>query len=402
MVENTEMSVHETHDVFESYDLADEEQIIAEMSGRVTDKYVYTFKQGGQDVTGLSFAGTNWAVREYAKQGEVIRIVGYPHIMVDPMDPDYVIVIVTAQRFAVQRESGKEIALDSTIGVKRQWKFMEKKKYDESGALIGKETVVDPFYLEKATSKAIRNSKQALIPTDIVKKLISRAIDARNGKNVQPRGQQNQQHRQPTGAPQGQVQQGQFAQGQAQARPPVQPPQQPAAPSSSAAAPAGQAAPRPQPASAPAAAPMAGSVPAAQAAAPAPPAVAGPPVQQAPPAVPPPPPPAAPPPAPSGAQEMPKDVMVQKLDAVLKAVYGTQDTAVARQGLQQLTGYPSPADMSVDQIKGLGNVLNSVAKRQSRIQANQIIRNQDNVVIWQGPPPQTAAPAVAPASEAMF
>jgi hypothetical protein len=98
---------------------------------------------------------------------------------------------------------------------------------------------------------------------------------------------------------------------------------------------------------------------------------------------------------------MPKDVMVQKLDAVLKAVYGTQDTAVARQGLHQLTGFLSPMDIPVDQIKMLGNLLNGVMKRQSKIDQNKIVRIQDNVIIWQGPQ-MAASPAAAAESEAMF
>lgn len=359
MVDSTELAPQETHEVFEHYDLADEDQIIAEMSGRVSDKYVYTFKQGGQEVTGLSFAGTNWAVREYAKQGEVIRVVGHPHIIADPTDMDYVIVMVTSQRFAVHKETGKEIPLDNAVGVKRQGKFTEKRKYGPGGELIGHEKVVDPFYIEKAVSKASRNSKQSLIPTETVKKLIARALDSKNGKAVQPKNAQPQQR-----APQGDFQ------GQGQARP-MQPTNQ-----------ASQAPAAPPPAAAPAKAAPAVVPPAA------PPAAQV--VYVSPPAQAPQPPPQAAAPAPVAApaaavQEMPKDVMVQKLDAVLKAVFATQDTAMARQGLHRITGFSSPSDMPVDKIKALGNVLNSVVKKQANIDGNKVVRIADGIILWEGP-----------------
>lgn len=95
--------------------------------------------------------------------------------------------------------------------------------------------------------------------------------------------------------------------------------------------------------------------------------------------------------------------MVQKLDAVLKAVFATQDTGVSRRGLQVLTGYASPADMDVPTIKSLGNVLNSVVKKQARVNQNQVVRLQDNAVIWQGPPvPEAAQAPVSGADDAMF
>lgn len=344
------------------FDLADEDQIISEMSGRVSDNYVYTFKQGGKDVTGLSFAGTNWAVREYAKQGEVIRIVGAPHVVMDPTDPDYVFVTITAQRFAVNVETGKDTALDSTIGVKRQWKMMEKRKYDDSGALTGKDLVQDSFYFEKAVSKATRNAKQALIPADFVKKLIDKAIQSKNGKTIQPR-KGTQQAKVGDGTP------------QSQAAPKAIPIQQPATPTQTVQTqPAqGTAMPIQGPAPVPTTATQQVNITQTTPQAPAP----G---------------PQAPPPA------IPKDVMVQKLDAVLKMVFKTQDGAIARQGLFILTGFQSPSDMEVDKIQALGNTLNAVLRSQAKVQANQIIRIQDNAILWQGPP--MAGPVVDP--NAMF
>jgi hypothetical protein len=154
-------------DPYEIMDLADEEQILAEMAGRVLDRYVYSFEQDGQTVRGLSYAGVNWACREYAKRGEVIRIVGSPEIVQDPTDPEYVIVTVTAQRFAVHPDTGRETPLDSAVGAKRQWTKMR---------LRDGRVVPNKFFLESAISKAQRNAKAALFPSQFVAEMIDAAL----------------------------------------------------------------------------------------------------------------------------------------------------------------------------------------------------------------------------------
>jgi|FLYN01.1.fsa_nt_gi hypothetical protein len=160
--------VHQ-QDQYELMELADEEQILAEMAGRALDRYVYHFNQDGQTVRGLSYAGVNWACREYAKRGEVIRIVGKPEIVQDPTDPEYVIVCVTAQRFAIHPETGRETPLDSAVGAKRQWKNMR---------LRDGRIVPNKFFLESAISKAQRNAKAALFPSQFVAEMIDAALKA--------------------------------------------------------------------------------------------------------------------------------------------------------------------------------------------------------------------------------
>lgn len=157
----------QNQDPYEVMDLADEEQILAEMAGRVLDRYVYSFEQDGQTVRGLSYAGVNWACREYAKRGEVIRIVGSPEIVQDPTDPEYVIVTVTAQRFAVHPDTGRETPLDSAVGAKRQWTKMR---------LRDGRVVPNKFFLESAISKAQRNAKAALFPSQFVAEMIDAAL----------------------------------------------------------------------------------------------------------------------------------------------------------------------------------------------------------------------------------
>lgn len=167
------------HETYEILDRADEEEILAELSGRVTDKYVYTFKQGGQEVPVLSKAGVDWACREYARQGEVIRIID-KEITPDSEDPEYIYIVITAQRFVIDKETLRETPLDSTLGVKRQWRKMRRKKYDGGG----EEVVEDPFFFEKGVSKAIRNAKRNLMPTDFITQIIAKALANKNGKTL--------------------------------------------------------------------------------------------------------------------------------------------------------------------------------------------------------------------------
>jgi len=167
--------VFEDHDALVSLELAEDAMILAEMQGRVIDTYMYEIKTAEGPKEGLTVAGVNFACREYAQRGEVIRIVGKPDILAaDPQDPDYVIVAVMVQRFRVA-ENGDSVPLDNAMGIKRQWKKMEVGcKRNENGRPIpgtGK-IVTDPFYMEKAVSKAVRNSKKALIPANVVLELL--------------------------------------------------------------------------------------------------------------------------------------------------------------------------------------------------------------------------------------
>lgn len=356
MIEETGLTPHaDAHEIFESFDLADEQLILEELAGRVTDKYVYTFKQKGQEIQGLSKAGTDWAVREYAKQGEVIRVIGkQPEIILDPTDPDYIITIVVAQRFIVNKETGKEIALDSRFGTKRQWKYMEKKKYDEQGNVVGEEIVPDPFYIEKSESKASRNALQKLIPTDFVKKMISKALELKNGRSV-------------TTAPKGRTTQG--------GAKPQQPPAGAPAP--------GQAATPPQGAAATPPAHGAASTP--QGAAAAPPTQGAAPQQNA------------------QKSKVSKDTLVQKFDGVIKKVFKTQDGAVVRQHVAKLTGKENIGDLDEETLKKLGNLLMNVGK-QYKIENYQILSADGAAVHWQppqppAPPPQAPAAAPPPASD---
>jgi len=365
MAESTELAVAPDHEVFEQLDLADEQQIIAEMSGRVTDKFVYTFKQNGQNVDGLSYSGTNWACREYAKRGEVIRIVD-KSFTVDETNPEYVIVTVIAQRYAVNGETGKEVALDNTIGVKRQWRMMKKKKYDEGGREAGYEIVEDPFFWEKATSKAIRNAKQGLIPVDIVKELIKKALEKKNGQEIQTRAPQGKQGG-------GRAQQPQKPQQQASTPPPSGGASEtaPPPPSSATGTPQQQANPQTGQAAGTPPAPPAGS--------------------------------STPPPAGGAAKTPPsRDVTNQKFESVLKTALGTLDPDKAREGLKALTGISKISELPDDKLKTIGNLLNGVIKKTNRVEGHKILAVSDGKALWTGPEPAAAATPSAGQPEGSF
>lgn len=339
--ESTLPAVVHQDDHYELFDLADEEQIIAELSGRVTEKFVYELKgvkdAHGNPVTGLSYAGTNWACREYAKQGEVIRVIGKPDYQVDPTDPDYVLITVMAQRFAVHPETGKETALDTAPGAKRQWRKMKRAKW-ENGQKAGDEIVDDPFFWEKGLSKATRNAKQALIPTDIVKRLVEQAVKAKKA------GPPREGHAQPR-------------------------PQQPQ---------------RPPPASKPAQAAAQG---------PAQPAAQGPaqPASQAPAQ-------ASQPPAQGQAAKpaQSKDTLIQKFEVVLKGAFKTQDAVAARQALKRIAGTDRIGDLSEEDLKKYGKILQGVPSGAYKVGEGgaHIEDAKTGEVVWgTKPEPAEAAPA---------
>lgn len=319
-------------------DLADEEQIIQEMSGRASEKYIYELKQTGEDgqpVMGLSYAGTNWACRELAQQGEVIRVVKQEDVS-DPADPEFIKIAVMTQRFKIDKETGRETALDSHISGKRQPRNMTKNVW-ENGVKKGTVSAPDPFAWEKCLSKAVRNAKQALMPADMVRKLIAK-VKTEAGK---PKSAGSSKLSTP----------------QADSKPTPAAPPQGTQPPAKSAPPTQQAAPQP-------------------AASAAPPETAKP--------------------------KMSKEVLIQKLDAVTKILFQTQDGAVARQKLAALTGKASPSELVEEQIKNIGNAINAVVKKTAAIEGNDIIKLSDRAVLWKGPEvPKQEAPAEE-ASDIMF
>lgn len=336
-----------TTGILERFDLADDQEVLAALSKRVTAGF--TYRVNGK--FGLSSSGTLWAVREFAKQGEVYRVVGDVDIKACPLDPDCINVTLKVQRYFVNPATGQEIALDSTIGHKRMSRKM--KKFTDENDPTKFEMVEDPEFTTKAITKAERNGKLKLLPKDAVTNLIVKASGqppaSDTAKGTQrPPPQQTQQQQQP----------------QQKSEAPAH------APAASSAAPQGS----PPPAGA-ASSPKPPASPPAQASAPAP---------SAPPATPP---------------KMSREVAIQKIDAISKMAFGVTDGAQARAKLAQLTGKGSPTDLGDEDMKNLGNAINAVANKRAKIDGNNVVRVADGVVLWTGPKVATPAPAAPPPPE---
>ena len=153
-------------------DALDDDAIIAELRGAAMKEYIYSFEQGDTKVTGLSKVGVDAAVAEMAKKGEVIREM---EVDVHWLE-DAVVVLVKAGRYLVSKE-GKEILLETSFGSKRQTTKMTVYGKDQFGRRKREEInlVEDPFFFEKALSKAARNAKRRMIPEDLITMVIAEA-----------------------------------------------------------------------------------------------------------------------------------------------------------------------------------------------------------------------------------
>lgn len=337
--------------VLERFDLADDAKIIQALAKRVCQGF--TYKVNGK--FGLSSAGVLWATREFAKQGEVYRVIGDPKIEVCPLDPECLNVWVKVQRFFVNPSTGQEIALDSTFGHKRMSRKTKRYK-DESSEEF--EMVEDPEFTTKAITKAERNGKVKLMPKDSVTNMISKA----SGQTT-------------SAPPKGNTAPPKPAKPATPPPPPSSTPSQP--PTGAAAPPKEEKKPEeakkieePKKTEEKKAATPPASAPAGAAA-----------------------------PVADGKPKMTKEVMVQKLDAVCKMVFNTQDGAVARHKLSLLTGKTSPMDLTPEEIKNVGNAINAVVKKTAAIEGNNIVKISDKTIIWKGPETAAPPPAEGPAEE---
>jgi len=334
--------------ILERFDLADDSKILQALSKRVTQGF--TYKVNGKH--GLSSAGTLWAAREFAKQGEVYRVDGDVKITPCPLDPEYINVTIMVARYFVNPATGQEIKLDTTIGHKRMSRKAKRFKDDQSDEF---EMVEDPEFTTKAITKAERNGKLKLMPKDAVINMITKAVEKNNGGGAAapPKGAQQ--------PPKGNA----------------KPPAAPAAPAEKKEEPKKDEAKKPEE-------PKKTEEPKKEE-----------PKKEAAAAQQPPPKESAPAAPADGKPKMTKEVMVQKLDAVCKMVFNTQDGAAARAKLAALTGKTSPTDLTDEEIKKVGNAINAVAKKTAAVEGNNIVRIADKVVLWKGPevkaPPAEAA-----------
>lgn len=154
-----------TRDVFSLLDKLDEDQVIAELTGRedaALRVLVYQFEQDGKIVAGLSKRGIDEAARELAKGNQCLRELEITY----QESADFIDAIAKVGRVLVNGD-GRETLLETKFGTKRQAKMARAR---------GGREYEDKFVFEKACSKALRNALRRLIPEEIVASLIDRVL----------------------------------------------------------------------------------------------------------------------------------------------------------------------------------------------------------------------------------
>ena len=144
---------------YEVVDQVDDQAIVELMTGQTIQDYVYSFKQGGRTVEGLTLAGINEAAnRRGGIQVEEINYEETEHSW-----------IATAK------------AVDTLTGSSRFGAYEQAKK-------IGSRP--DPFAFTKAIHKAQRNAIKQLIPVPIIREVLNyylhRKVNAGNAALQQP------------------------------------------------------------------------------------------------------------------------------------------------------------------------------------------------------------------------
>ena len=181
MVEK-EAQVPAVADAFEAMDRLDEEQVVAEMTGRrsqIAEALVYVFKQQGKLVAGLSKRGVDEAVRYMARRFQPIRELKLLARRVE----GGIEAKCLSGRYLVP-SPGQEQLLETRWGVKFQPTF---ETVSWGG---GQRERPDRFAYEKACMKAARNASRRLIPEEIVTSVIEAvlALQPDQAKVVTARG----------------------------------------------------------------------------------------------------------------------------------------------------------------------------------------------------------------------
>ena len=142
-------------DKFQIMEHKDEQKILAELQGVYLDKFVYSFKQGNQDVVGISWAG----IKEIAYRiGEIdTSIEKY-----EETETAYVFIVKAVHK-----------GIGSRLGVSNQPKNFNNGK-------------PDPFALQKALSKAQRNAIRGVIPEATIEQYLKTFMEGGNVDTSQP------------------------------------------------------------------------------------------------------------------------------------------------------------------------------------------------------------------------
>lgn len=170
------VDVRQSDDVFRVMDAYDEAQILDELEGRPSDKMVYSFSQGGQLVTGLSYSGVSESVRTLNSRGltQIRTAKDVEPRFREVQETDEHGEVVTYVECLVYVEDARNGGGD--WGLARQPKFQKFKDTKRTPAL-------DKFATTKALSKAQRNGGLVLVPLAFREILI--ALATKQGGRVQ-------------------------------------------------------------------------------------------------------------------------------------------------------------------------------------------------------------------------
>ena len=171
--ESTAIVRREPTDIFAHFDKLDDEAIVAELEGRLTEIAVYHFPQDGKELWGLSKVGVDWAVNQLGKEGYAIRDESLTYT-VDPTDPSRVLFTALVGKYYVAKD-GQEAKVDAAIGNKGQ--SVKIRKRDGT-------TIPDPFWFEKGGQKALRNARLRLIPEATKAMIMAKAKELGKVKDV--------------------------------------------------------------------------------------------------------------------------------------------------------------------------------------------------------------------------
>lgn len=145
----------------EVIDHVDDQSIVEIMTGQAIQDYVYSFKQGGRVVEGLTLAGINEAAnRRGGIQVEKIEYKETDHSW-----------IATAE------------AMDTITGNSRYG------AYEQPKLLSGKK---DPFAFTKAIHKAQRNAIKQLIPVPVIREVLNFYLQRKTQQDDRPEEPQKQ------------------------------------------------------------------------------------------------------------------------------------------------------------------------------------------------------------------
>ncbi len=171
-------------DVFSQMDKLDEDQVVAEMTGRraaIAEALVYTFKQQGKVIAGLSKRGVDEAVRFMARMGQCIR---ETKLIAKRVESGIEARCLASLYLVTQ--AGEERLLETRWGVKFQ------PYYERVFAGGRQQEREDKFAYEKACMKACRNASRRLIPEEMVQGVIEKvlALMPEQARAVGPRAKQ--------------------------------------------------------------------------------------------------------------------------------------------------------------------------------------------------------------------